>query len=515
MRSRAVPLLLAVLLPALLRAQIWTTPLKTEEKPGEAPWTRVGQEAAGSLTVARAGEVALLLNGPTNRRACKLLVTVGAHKLEVDLAADSRAHYLGRATLPVGRHAVRARLEWMADGTGAALGSALEVAAVGLPAEAPARGPAALELMCPLFHKWQMERAPAMVDTIAGLGAKRVQFVIALQSELDESFRVLNYGLVLEDKAAKEGSRFFPMTEEIRTRLRGWLAAAFARAAYHDLKVDILLHLNAQGKVQEWRNFFDFDPLLPLGGYSYGRALPQTVLEALQGAVPADWPVSISLQGEMGTTVMKYPDRWRQLLKQLRKGQTLHNARYGISLNHEGNRGKAKPQDLNPLALNALWQEIDFIGVSMYQRMSVPPTALDFAANLERFAVEFAGLGAPLPAGKELRLVEVGLGGGGMAPDGTFSSPAKELAHLARAPFQGTSEKDKNPWKRPEFQAYRRQYHAALCDFLRTQPARWLVSVGVLWSFGSWDPHGVDGADFADAEIVKRIQEHNAAVPGR
>lgn len=511
MRATLAGLLLAASLPAL-RAQVWTAPLKAGDM-GDAPaWSKTGQAAEGPLTVGRAGEMVLLLEAPTGRRASRLDLVVGGNKVPVELAPDSKSHFAGRVTLPAGRHPVTATLGWLGEGASPALQGAPALTAVALPAETPAGRPAALELMCPLFHKWQMERAPALVDRIAGLGAKRVQFVVALQCELDDAFRVLSYGLVLEDAQAKGGSRFFPLTEEIRLRLKGWLAAGFARAAYHDLGVDVLLHLNAHGRVQEWRNSFDFDPLLPIGGVSYGRALPQTVLEALQGSVPADWPVSVSLQGEMATTVMKYPDRWRQLVKQLRKGTTLQRARFGISLNHEANRGKAKATDLNPLALNALWQEIDFLGVSMYQRMSTPPTALDFAANLERFAVEFAGMGAPLPSGKELRFVEVGLGGGGMSPDGKFSSPALEVAHLARAPFQGTSEKDKNPWAKDSFRDYRRHYHAALCEFLRTQPARWPVSVGFLWNFGSWDPVGVDGTDFADPEIVKQIQAHNQAL---
>jgi hypothetical protein len=213
----------------------------------------------------------------------------------------------------------------------------------------------------------------------------------------------------------------------------------------------------------------------------------------------------------MGTTVMKYPDSWRRMIKRLRQRGEIINLKYGISLNHESNLGRARLRDVEPAALSGLWRECDFIGISMYQRMGAPPSPRDFSANLERFLAEFDALGAPIPPEKALQFVEVGLGGGGLAPDGANSIPGQEVAHIARAPFLGTSDKQKNPWVKPEFIAYRRAYHVALCDFLRTQPARRAISSATLWNYGSWDPCGVESADFADPEILKALQDHNAA----
>lgn len=495
--------------PAAVTAPVTARPVAPAEAARGPEWSAVGTSVKVELTAAAAGEHALLLDAATSNRRCRLDVTAGAAKLGADLAPDARQHFLGRLPLAAGRNEVTLTLGWREEGVGGVLadvGPLTAVPTAGLPAAGPA---APVGLMVPLFHKWQMERGPALVDRAAELGARRVQFVIALQARLDANFRVLEYGLVLEDAASPGGSRLFPMDDAVRERLKGWLRPAFARAVQNDLPIGVLLHLNAHGDIQEWRNNFDFDPVRPVAGWSYERAFALAVVEALEESVPQDWPVEFSVQGEMGTTVMRYPDSWSTLVKRLRQRNVLYNSKYGISLNHEAVAGKARPREVSAMQVNRLLGLVDFVGVSMYQRMGVPPTARDFAANVERFAAEFAALGAPLPPGKPLPFVEVGLGGGGLSPEGSFSVPAKEVAHAARAPFQGTAEKDKNPWTRPEFTAYRRAYHDALLDFLRTQPARWPVPAATLWNFGSWDPLGVDGADFADAEIVKRVQEHN------
>jgi hypothetical protein len=58
----------------------------------------------------------------------------------------------------------------------------------------------------------------------------------------------------------------------------------------------------------------------------------------------------------------------------------------------------------------------------------------------------------------------------------------------------------------------RRLYHAALLEFLATQPASWQVSAAFFWSTGSWDPQGMRHPEFADPEIMRAIERHNRAV---
>jgi hypothetical protein len=38
------------------------------------------------------------------------------------------------------------------------------------------------------------------------------------------------------------------------------------------------------------------------------------------------------------------------------------------------------------------------------------------------------------------------------------------------------------------------------------------VKRAFLWSFGSWDPEGLEEDHFGDAEIMRRIREHNQKI---
>ena len=162
----------------------------------------------------------------------------------------------------------------------------------------------------PMFHKWQMQAAGKAVDKVAAQGDTRVEFCITLVSELDAQFQPRNFGLLRETRGGGAGDTFYPSDNALRAELRGWCAAAFARAVEHHLGIAVLLHLNAHGAIQHWRNDYDFDPLAPLSGTSYADALVRPVMEALEESVPADWPVQVSLQGEMGRTVFAHPQSW-------------------------------------------------------------------------------------------------------------------------------------------------------------------------------------------------------------
>lgn len=365
--------------------------------------------------------------------------------------------------------------------------------------------------MVAMFQKWQMQDASKAVDKVAALGESRVQFCITLQSEINAQFVPQNFGLLRERRDGEAGNSFYPSDEALRAELKGWCAAAFARAAEHRLAISVLLHLNSHGTIQHWRNDFDFDPLTPLAGASYEDALVRPVLEALEEAVPADWLVQVSLQGEMGRTVFAHPQSWLTLLNRVRQRGKLTRAVFGMSFNHELVSGQVLPGEAQREALKKLWNACDFIGVSMYQRVSATPRAEDFIFNVGRFVGEFSGLGCALPEGKPLHFVEFGLGGGGQSADGAFHMPALTAADAARVPFFGTDKETENPWTVEALTELRRQTYGALCDFLARPMTRHPVRAAYLWNSGSWDVHGLVSPAFADEKIVRRIHEHNRA----
>jgi hypothetical protein len=82
----------------------------------------------------------------------------------------------------------------------------------------------------------------------------------------------------------------------------------------------------------------------------------------------------------------------------------------------------------------------------------------------------------------------------------------------ADAPWEGTPFAGNNPWRDEAMRALRRQYYAALLQFLSRQPARWRVSAAFVWSMGSWDPIGLRQPEFGDPEIIAAIEKHNGKV---
>lgn len=395
--------------------------------------------------------------------------------------------------------------------------------AIGTFADAPApAGRSGLKTplspMVPLYHHWDLTAAPKRVREAAKPenGARSVQFTLTLLADLDAKFKVLRWGDIWEKPGATPGAKkehgFVPMNEAIRAQYLVWLTNAFATAVSEKLGIAVLCHANAGGTIQEWRNYYDFDPTEKLEGYSYEDAMTRLVLEALEASVPADWPVELTLEGEMGCTLFSHPDAWLQVLERAKSRGKLKNLRVGISANHDNVRAKYEPDPKQKSDMNALIRAADYVGISCYAKVSVPPTAADFTATLDRFAAEFVAVGCPIPDGKEIHFSELGLGGGGRRPEknSQLTVPSPTVEGMATAAFFGTGEVAKNPWALETHRAFRRQWHRAALDFLATQPARWPVTSAYLWSQGSWDVHGFTQPVFRDEEIVKMIREHNA-----
>ena len=150
----------------------------------------------------------------------------------------------------------------------------------------------------------------------------------------------------------------------------------------------------------------------------------------------------------------------------------------------------------------------------MYQAVSCPPRPEDFDMALGLFAGEFHALKCPIPTNKRLHFVEVGIGDGGLSSSDLKSYiPALHPEAAARSPYLGSADPAKaDPWKSAELHLLRMRYHQALCEFLSEGRSRYRVKRAFLWSFGSWDPEGLEEDRFADPEIMGRIREHNQKI---
>ena len=216
----------------------------------------------------------------------------------------------------------------------------------------------------------------------------------------------------------------------------------------------------------------------------------------------------------MGTSLFRYPDSYRQIVRRLHDRPERRRLKTGISLNHGGIAGRNNPTGVKDIQLSdderqkvqSLIDECDFIGMSFYAPVSTSPTTEDFVRGIDRFMGEFQQHGLSVATTKPIQFSEVGIGGGRLR-----NTEEPDLDKAVAAPWEGTTVSRQNPWRHESLRTLRRNYHSALLQFLADQPAGWRVSSAFLWSIGSWDPIGCRHPEFADLEIVAAIEDHNGA----
>jgi hypothetical protein len=300
----------------------------------------------------------------------------------------------------------------------------------------------------------------------------------------------------------------------MRERFKEKLRKVFARMAEHGMAIYVLPHIDAGGRIKQWRNWVNFDPLEPYSGYTYADLLLGTIADALEEAAP-DSHFEMALSGEMGTSLFRYPESYRTVVRQLRARPRLKQLRLGISLNHGGIAGRGHPTGAKEVLLSddtreqmqGVINDCDFVGMSFYAPVSAKPTPDDFVRGIDRFMNEFKQYGLYVPADKPMQFSEVGIGGGRLRRG---ESPT--VTKAVESPWEGTASPQNNPWRDESLRKLRQQYYDALLRFLAAQPARYRVSAAFGWSMGSWDPIGFRGPEFADAEITAAIGKHNRSV---
>jgi hypothetical protein len=368
-------------------------------------------------------------------------------------------------------------------------------------AESKAAAPAPLNMSVVIYDEQGLWNAPSIVDFAAQHGHRRVNFVITVKSQLDNNLLVQNYGLSVSNTPYK------PFDESLRTQFQRELRDAFAKAAADDMEIAILLHVDASDSRLGWRNYFDMDPLQAYGGNSYQRVVIDTVVNALEESTHSGTKITMELAGEMGRSVFAYPESYRAIIAELRQRSSLQHLKLGINLNWGGVSGHYEPSPSQRASLQRLIEESDFLGISLYGNVSLPPKVEDFTVTLNNFVAELQQNGIALPHGFPLHFSEVGHGGGNL-----WGGIARDPSEATNSAWAGTSDHTNNPWSIDSMRVFRHDYYHALLLFLRTQPAAWPVTAAYLWDESSWDPYGVNDQVFADQDIIEMIRQHNAEI---
>ena len=375
--------------------------------------------------------------------------------------------------------------------------------------------------LCPtvmMFDEAGWRIAPERVNRAAAVlgdtptSSRWVQFVPTLSARLRTDLTVEAYG-VIGDRSGSWASadNFTEATGGLADRFRDQFAAAFGQAVRRGLHVAILPHLDpAGGEVQEWRNYFDFAPAEVVGAGSYESLLIDPIADAIAAEATADTRVDFCLSGEMGQSLFERPADYLRLLERLRARfadqPNTTRVRLGVALNWNGLAGQADTDRLDRERIRAFFAACDFVGISCYAPVSVPPKAEDFATALDDFLVELRGLGGVLRPGGVVVMSEAGIGGGYPNRAGNRPTPAE----VAAKPYEGRGSSRFDPWASEDMKRLRTLYHVALCDFLSSATEH-PVEKAFLWSEGPWDPQGIADARFRDEEIARQISAHNDA----
>ena len=377
-------------------------------------------------------------------------------------------------------------------------------------AEAPRPPAVSLNATIMIRDGRSWNEAPNLIDRVVQQGHRRVNLVLNLYAQLDQDLQVKSFGL-RHPAREPEGEPYTPFNEELRVLRRQQLQAIFTRAIQHNLDITLLPQLTAAGSVSGWGNRFDFDPLQHYANHSYKEIMIDDVVEALAPVVRPTTRIDWVLAGDMGRATFAHADSWKQIMSALRERPGLRCLKAGVSFDFKEVAGKYQSKS-GSASVQKLIDSSDFLGFSCYGVLSVPPRVQDFTAMVTAFADALKKQGVDIPPGMPLHLSEVGLGGGGRSERQRDIGMAQEPAEAARSPWSGTNDPRKNPWTTEKMKTFRQDYHRALLDFLRTQPAPWPIRAAFLWDTGSWCPYGFDHPVFQDGAIMDMIRQHNAQV---
>eukprot|EP00878_Enallax_costatus_P042632 GHUV01050055.1.p1 GENE.GHUV01050055.1~~GHUV01050055.1.p1 ORF type:complete len:299 (+),score=46.39 GHUV01050055.1:42-938(+) len=171
-----------------------------------------------------------------------------------------------------------------------------------------------------------------------------------------------------------------PFTQDV---IANW-TSSFTKCLQHAVAkgftgIAVTPHLDGWGQFTPWRNSLRVNPLAKYSGFSYTDIMLVPLAHALNAVMTEDMTVWFALQGEMSLMAMMYPREHQRLLPYLKSLVIKDNptqasqVRMGLSINFnklcDGEYCSAASSSnplLNPAAIQALFQAINFIGISAY-----------------------------------------------------------------------------------------------------------------------------------------------------
>jgi hypothetical protein len=334
----------------------------------------------------------------------------------------------------------------------------------------------------------------------------------------------------------------------------------------HDMFDDVLIspHLDDGTLSGHWRNMLIMDPLQKdRNGVSYYDIMLKPISDAARAVYKKSDAKRLffGLQGEMGGTVFHYPESYRKIAKTIRDNlKDGGNVDLGVLFNHgyipgvinrgadevgaipaskfwkhDGGFGPILPfaqwphhdqLKANVPALNALFSEMDFFGVSNYARAGNDPTISDLESAIRKQNAELKEMGIDWAKyhqdpSKKFFMNEFAIGGG-ISECG--DTPATNGPEAGLFPWLGNSKQFRGPQSNPLMNAnvrdYVHRYYSKAMELFRKGGEQFKIDGVFLWNVVSWDVQGIHPASgrygggpeetYADRTIMQWIRDHNA-----
>jgi hypothetical protein len=146
------------------------------------------------------------------------------------------------------------------------------------------------------------------IDAAAARGDRRLNVAVTVLVDLTKDFHIRSFGW-----RGDEGYK--PCDARALKLFENGLRQVFARMVQHDMDIYVLPHIDAGGRVRTWRNWVDFDPLDEYGGQSYEGLVLGTIADSLAATVKPSTRIEVALSGEMGTSLFRYPESYRKVVR--------------------------------------------------------------------------------------------------------------------------------------------------------------------------------------------------------
>eukprot|EP00884_Botryococcus_braunii_P003248 jgi/Botrbrau1/12924/Bobra.92_1s0004.1 len=407
-------------------------------------------------------------------------------------------------------------------------------------------------------------RCTQMVDRAAMVRQSRIMFVPTLywvdddfvyRKSVNSQGRVTHY-CYERGPLTSIPTTCAPPTQDQYQKFAGSMTECFQRAISYGMDIVLAPHLDDGYGLGGWRNGLIFDPLAKYGDYSYLDFMLNPLADALNAVMTPHTRVWIAMQGEMSATVFYFPNSYRALLSTLRQRILANkppswssNVYLGVSTNFDKLCGcvlqdlvdpnhylelfpsafQAVSNQFDIPSITALYNEVDFIGISNYASLTPNFPLKDLESATYQFAQEVKYFGVDLVdlienKGKKLYWMEYGVGGG-ISQDGNVK--ARTAAEAAATPFFGIFG-PYNPARDPFFgdnnpvRGYRNYLFGQTMNYLSSRGAcegcRYHVDGIFLWNDASWDIQGIypetttPAGSYRDPFLVDLISRFNSEV---